>query len=39
MGRRGVSGGDHRVFRGTLILSDGRSFPHEAGQVLHITAE
>ena len=26
-------------FRGTLILSDGRSFPHEAGQVLHITAE
>ena len=26
-------------FRGTLILSDGRSFPHEAGQVLHITVE
>lgn len=26
-------------FRGTLILSDGRSFPHEAGQVLHITAK
>ena len=26
-------------FRGTLILSDGRSIPHEAGQVLHITAK